>query len=502
MIRAKVTVGGRLWKTPMILGQFLENMGENIYGGLWDPTQPASNLLFGGVRKDVAELVKSLRPPIIRFPGGCAADYYHWRLGVGPREKRPTRPNYHWRWAGGGIGKPETYQFGTDEFLKFCRYVGAEPMITVNAGTGTPEEAAAWVEYCNGGRTSEHGRLRASFGHPEPWGVKYWCIGNEQWGPWERGASSPEEYGRKFLRYARAMRKVDPDIKLVACGLNWEFGESIWPLLLPSILLRPLYEPLRPFFNPTNWRNWNERLLRVAEDEIDILSLHDYFPDSMRLWSWRPKPTPENFYWIVTGNIKTELMLRRVQERVKIPVCLDEWNVRYDLPSHRRCNYSVAEGIYSACMLNSLLRIERLFCANYAQLVNALGMVITHERGAYLTPTGHIFRMYAETLRAWVIETCVESPTLTVRGLKANYVDAAATGDDKGISLYLVNRSYDEPAEVEVKGEIEKFLTVGIPGPFAINTPENPEHVKIEPGPIQNNKIILPPHTANCLLLR
>lgn len=486
----------------MILGQFLENMGDNIYGGLWDPRWPASDLWLGGIRKDVLELVKSLRPPIIRFPGGCAADFYHWRYGVGPREKRPTKPNYHWRWVDMGIGKPESYQFGTDEFLDFCKYVGAEPMITVNAGTGTPEEAAAWVEYCNGDRSTEYGRLRSSFGHREPWGVKYWCIGNEQWGPWERGGCSPEKYGQKFLRYAKLMRKVDPSIKLVACGLNLEWGEGVWPTLLPALLTRPLTNPLHPFFNPLNWRNWNERLLEVAGHEIDILSLHDYFPEVMHLWHWRPKPTRENFYWIVTGNIKTELMLRRVRGNINIPVCLDEWNIRYDLPSHKRWNSSVAEGLYSACMLNSLLRIKRLFCANYAQLVNALGMVITHERGAYLTPTGQIFKMYAETLRCWVIETYVESPTLTVRGWKASYVDAAATEDDRGISLYLVNRSYDEPAEVEVKGEIEKSLTVGTPGAFAVNTPENPEHVKIEPGLIQNKKIILPPHTANCLLLR
>ncbi len=501
MIEAKIQLGGRLWKTPMILGHFVENLGDNIYGGIWDPSQPPSNLWLGGIRKDVLELVKSIRPQVIRFPGGCAADYYHWKFGIGPRKSRPVKPNYYWRWSGSGIGKPESYQFGTQEFLMFCEAVGAEPMLTVNAGTGTPEEAAEWVEFCNGDPSTRWGRVRASMGRREPWGVKLWCIGNEQWMPLEKGSCSPEKYGEKFLKFARAMRRVDPDIKLIACGLGIPWGESVWAQLLPCLLLRPLFEPLRPLFNPLNWKDWNRRLLKIAGHEIDALSIHDYFPDVMRLWHWRPKPTEENFYWVVTGNIKTERMLLRVQEEVEVPLCLDEWNVRYDLPSHRRCNYTVAEGLYTACMLNSLLRIKNLLCANYAQMINALGSIVTHESGAYLAPPGVVFRMYAENLRDTVLEVRVNSPEIETRSLRAPVVDAAAVEDRRGTSVFIVNRSYSESVTIRLKEEARETFTVGTAGPWAANSPSNPDLVGIERNKVKVRKdvLIIPPHTANCI---
>jgi len=502
MIEARISVGERLWKTPMILGQFLENMGDNIYGGIWDPSQPKENLWLGGIRKDVLELAKSVKPQIIRFPGGCAADYYHWQYGIGPRERRPVKPNYYWRWSGGKIGKPETYQFGTDEFLEFCKAVGAEPMITVNAGTGTPQEAAEWVEYCNGDSSTKYGRLRAKYGHRRPWMVKYWCVGNEQWGPWEKDSGSPEYYAKKFLKFAKAMRSVDPDIKLVACGLNVEWGERVWPQLLPTMLMRPIFNPLKPFFNPLNWRNWNERLLKLAGHEIDILSFHDYFPDTMRLWRWRPKPTPENYYWIVSGNIKTEKMLREMRRKLRVTVCLDEWNVRYDLPSHHRCNYTLAEGLYAACMLNSLLRIEGLFCANYAQFVNALGMIVTHEKGAYLAPPGQVFRLYALTLGEFVYEVQVDSPSMYSKVGKVTFslVDASATGNHT-ISLHVVNRALEE-ARIRLDEKAKEVLTVTGPEPFAFNTPEEPERVTISKRRANGKEVILPPHSASSIVLQ
>jgi len=374
-------------------------------------------------------------------------------------------------------------------------------MITVNAGTGSPAEAAGWVEYCNGGPSTQYGGLRASYGRRDPWGVKYWCIGNEQWGPLEKDSGSPEYYAQKFLRFAKAMRSVDPDIKLVACGLNLEWGEGVWPQLLPTLLIRPLFNPLKPLFNPLNWRNWNERLLRLAGHEIDILSLHDYFPDTVKLWRWRPKPTPENFYWIVSGNIKTERMLQQMRKKLKVTVCLDEWNVRYDLPSHRRCNYTLAEGLYTACMLNSLLRVEGLFCANYAQFVNALGMIVTHERGAYLAPPGQVFRLYAQTLGEFVYEVQVDSPTMRSEkgGVTFSLVDASATGGN-WISLHVVNRAL-EPARLKLDTGGRELLTVTGPEPFAANTPEEPERVTIARKKIRGREVVLPPHSSNAIVL-
>jgi alpha-N-arabinofuranosidase len=174
----------------------------------------------GGVRRDVFERIKLLKPAFIRWPGGNVAQDYHWLWGVGPRDQRVTWTNLSWK------NEPEPSDFGTDEFVAFARAVGAEPSITVNVeGRGaTVEEAAAWVEYCNGPATSKYGAMRAANGHPDPFGVKLWEVGNEIWGDWVRGHSDAETYARNYIRYAKAMRAVDPSIKLIAVGdnnMNW-----------------------------------------------------------------------------------------------------------------------------------------------------------------------------------------------------------------------------------------------------------------------------------------
>jgi len=164
-----------------------------------------------GFDPDVVRLLKALRLPLLRWPGGNFVSGYHWRDGVGPAATRPSRPNYAW----GGV-EPNT--FGTDEFLRFCRVVGCEPMICVNAGSGSPEEAAAWVEYCNGATNTPMGALRAANGHPEPYRVRHWEIGNELWGRWQFYWTTPEGYADRFDRFVRAMRAVDPTIQVYACG--------------------------------------------------------------------------------------------------------------------------------------------------------------------------------------------------------------------------------------------------------------------------------------------
>jgi alpha-L-arabinofuranosidase len=184
-----------------------------------------------------------------------------------------------------------------------------------------------------------------------------------------------------------------------------------------------------------------------------------------------------------------------------VTVCLDEWNVRYDLPSHRRCNYTLAEGLYTACMLNSLLRVEGLFCANYAQLVNALGMIVTHERGAYLAPPGQVFRLYAQTLGEFVYEVEVESPSAYSEVGKVTFslVDASATGN-RTVRLHVVNRALEE-AKVKLDTRAEELLTVTGPEPFALNTPEEPERVTISRRKVNGREVILPPHSTNTIVL-
>ncbi len=179
--------------------------------------QPADNL--NGADPDIIRLVRESHLPLLRWPGGNFASTYHWRDGVGPIEKRPTRPNYAW----GGI---EPNLFGTDEFIEFCRAVGCEPMICINAGSGTREEAAQWIEYCNGPATSRMGKWRAANGHPGPYNVKYWEVGNELWGHWQFNWTTATGYVDRYEQFVSAMLKADPSIKLLACGAPVLWGKS------------------------------------------------------------------------------------------------------------------------------------------------------------------------------------------------------------------------------------------------------------------------------------
>ena len=194
-----------------------------------------------GVRADVFERVKALEPAFLRWPGGNVAQDYHWHWGVGPRDERPNWTNLSWK------NEPEPGDFGTDEYIRFSRRVGAEPTLTVNVeGRGaTAEEAAAWVEYCNGPATSGTARCAPRNGHPEPYGVKYWEIGNEIWGDWVRGHSDAETYARNYIRYYDAMRAVDPSIRLIAVG--------------------------------DNDMEWNRTVLRTRGRDIDYLAIHHYY---------------------------------------------------------------------------------------------------------------------------------------------------------------------------------------------------------------------------------
>ncbi|HEV8427792.1 MAG TPA: hypothetical protein VGQ41_07765 [Pyrinomonadaceae bacterium] len=260
----------------------------------------------GGVRRDVFEKVKQLKPAFIRWPGGNVAQDYRWLWGVGPRDERVTWSNPSWK------NEPEPSDFGTDEFVAFARAVGAEPSITVNVeGRGaTVEEAAAWVEYCNGPATSKYGAMRVANGHATPFGVKFWEVGNEIWGDWVRGHSDAETYARNYNRYAAAMRAVDPSIKLIAVG--------------------------------DNDMEWNRAVLRGAGANIDYLAIHHYYGrremqgDSLNLMA-RPLFF-ERFYHEV------EQVLRELGLEGRVKLAINEWGL--DLPTERQ--YSMESALYGA----------------------------------------------------------------------------------------------------------------------------------------------------------
>lgn len=193
-------------------------MGRCIYGGLYDPTNTHGLIDASGFRTDVIDCFRELSVPVVRYPGGNFVATYRWQDGIGPREKRPKRPELAW------LGT-ESNQFGTDEFMAWCRAVGTEPYLCFNMGTGTLEDALAWVEYCNGERDTYWANLRRANGHEEPYNVKYWALGNEVWGPWQVEQDTKENYARKAVQWAKALKLLDPSLTLVLCGQD---GCSDW----------------------------------------------------------------------------------------------------------------------------------------------------------------------------------------------------------------------------------------------------------------------------------
>jgi alpha-N-arabinofuranosidase len=199
-----------------VFGGFIEHLGRCIYGGIYDEGSPLADAR--GFRTDVLALLRDLRLGVLRWPGGNFVSNYHWADGIGPKDARPRRPELAW-------GAEESNRFGTDEFLGYCAELGTEPYICLNMGTGSLEEALAWIEYCNGSGATQWAQRRRENGHPGPYRVRYWGLGNEMYGDWQVGALSAEEYVRTATRWARAIKMLDPDVVLVSCGMT---GWSDW----------------------------------------------------------------------------------------------------------------------------------------------------------------------------------------------------------------------------------------------------------------------------------
>jgi alpha-N-arabinofuranosidase len=372
-----------------------------------------------GVRADVAERIAALRPAFIRWPGGNVAQDYHWVWGVGPRDRRPTWANLSWK------NEPEPGDIGTDEFIRFSRRVGAEPTITVNVeGRGaTPEEAAAWVEYCNGPVSSRYGALRAANGHPEPYGVKYWEVGNEIWGSWVRGHSDAETYARNYERYFRAMRAVDSTIRFIAVG--------------------------------DNDMAWNRTVLRRVGTFIDYLAIHHYYGhDSTQRDTKRLMARPlflERFYRDVERAIREEVPGRVVR------LAINEWGL--DLPETRQ--HSMEAAVYGARLMNVLERAAPLVAMSaVSDLVNGWpgGVIQASRHGVFVTPLYYANRLYATRLGRYRLASSVEGPTFDVdaeqRGVP--WIDAVASraADGRTIHLKLVNADPTRAIEtrVDVRG--------------------------------------------------
>ncbi len=410
-----------------IFGGFVEHLGRCVYGGIFEPGSPLAGP--DGLRTDVLEASRRLRYSNIRYPGGNFVSAYRWRDGVGPVEDRPVRSDPAW-----DAIEPNT--FGTNEFIGFCRRLGAEPYLVVNCGDGDLREARDWVEYCNGTQPTALTRLRAQHGHPEPHRVRYWGVGNEVDGPWQVGFKTPAEYARSYLEFAKVMRWADPEIKLIASAVsNWE-GLAVERAQL---------------------------LLEEAPDHVDYLSIHWYVGDREGdLPAYLAVSELIEDRLVALEGLSRALTLKR-RPRPPIPIAVDEWNVWYRATPDARDpafngleeTYDLADALVVAMHLNAFIRhAASVRMANLAQLVNVIAPMVTTPDDLLLQTTYFPFELYSATAGSTAIDAWVSSDTFSGgQHLGVPYLDVSATLDERAraVSVFVVNRRLDGPSEVELR---------------------------------------------------
>jgi alpha-N-arabinofuranosidase len=421
-----------------VFGSFLEHLGRAIYEGIYDPKSKLSD--SNGFRKDVLEEIKKLGVPIIRYPGGNFVSGYNWLDGIGPKANRPAVLDKAWN-------SINSNEFGTDEFLAWCRLVGTEPLLGLNLGTGTAEQAAALVEYCNLEKGTRWSDLRRKNGIAEPYKVQKWCLGNEMDGPWQIGHMSAAEYGLKAADAARQMRYVDPSLKLVACGSS---GPG-----MPTYL------------------EWDREVLEQCYEYVDAISLHRYFTNA--------EETGGDSSKFLAMNLSMERQIDEVaavcdmvrghkRSPKKLWLSFDEWNVWYRARSGDAMNghrqgaphlleevYNLEDALLVGGLINSLIRkAERVQLACLAQLVNVIAPIMTNANGLLRQTIYYPYSWALEFARGAALELLVESSTYDVSGMGAvSYVDAAGTyqADTGKIALFLLNRDLAKAHQVEIVWE-------------------------------------------------
>jgi alpha-N-arabinofuranosidase len=425
----------------------------------------------GDVRPDVFEKIKQLKPAFIRWPGGNVAQDYHWMLAIGPRDERATWTNLSWK------NETESGDFGTDEFVAFARAAGAQPSITVNVeGRGaTVEEAAAWVEYCNGPASSKYGAMRAANGHSTPFNVKLWEVGNEIWGDWVRGHSDAETYARNLNRYAKAMRAVDPSIKLIGVG--------------------------------DNDMKWNRTVLRAAGADIDYLAVHHYYGqrelhgDPLNLMA-RPLHF-ERFYREV------EQLLRELGLEGRVKLAINEWGL--DLPTERQ--YSMESALYGARLMNVFERMGQLVeMSAVSDLVNGWpgGIIQAGRHSVFVSPIFLVNQLYNEHRGDVRLASTVNSPTFDTsrEGTNIPYLDVTVTrtADGKQIFIKAVNTSPTSALVTTINAEATRaeMQTISAPSLSASNNFVQLNAVSIQKIPIKSARpltVTLPKHSVSVIIL-
>jgi alpha-N-arabinofuranosidase len=450
---------------PRLFGSFVEHLGRCVYTGIFEPGHPEAGA--DGLRADVLALVRELGVTLVRYPGGNFVSSYRWEDTVGPVASRPRRLDPAWR-------SIETNQFGLAEFLSFVDRVGAQPLLAVNLGTRGIAEALELLEYVNHAGGTTRSDLRIAHGRTDPFGVRLWCLGNEMDGPWQVGHRSAPEYGQLAAATARAMKLIDPDLELAVCGSS---GRSM-----------------------STFGAWESTVLRHTYDSVDYLSMHAYYEerdgdrDSFLA-------SAEDFESMISDVVATcDHVRARLRSTKTIHVSVDEWNVWYlsrprgDEPPWREAprlleeSYTVTDAVVVGSLLIGLLRhADRVRIACLAQLVNAIGPIMTEPSGsAWRQTTFWPFSHVARFARGRSLQVHVSGPgrsTATYGTVSVLHAAAILDDDSGALTVFAVNRNQTAPLalRVELRGlrpnALVEHVVVADSDPDARNTAIKPDRV-------------------------
>ncbi|HEY4200299.1 MAG TPA: alpha-L-arabinofuranosidase C-terminal domain-containing protein [Devosiaceae bacterium] len=467
---------------PLIYGQFMARRRWVADEGLHDPRHPDAGP--DGLRRGVVEAVKETAPTIVRWPGGCTGTSYEWLDGVGP--ERPRVVDAHF---GYGVGNG----FGTAEFVNFCRQVGAEPHINLTTGTGDLREALAWLEYANLDTGTKWANLRKQHGHAEPFGVKYWQIGNEEWGPWEIGYTTAENNGARAREWAKSLKKLDPSIKVLALGGG----------------------------HPDDILDWTSQVVQEAGEHIDYVTQHRY-------WEFNSAAGIDNYDKMVSVGYVEEHLIKAVSGVIdlvayrrglkrKPRIAYTEWNCadtshRAMSPNWRPTSsqYRLVDALACAGFINAMQRqCNWVTLANFAQTLNVVGMLVVTPEAVLRETVFWALAMQRHHSGNIAIDAWTDCETFTADTgregkLDVPYLDVSATLDEatgrQFVSIVNTHRTEAIHTSIVVgKGSAARTYQLSHADPFVKNTFEAPETIKPLAGSAdcRDGKVslTLPPHS-------
>lgn len=433
---AKLYVNPKVKKghiNPELQGHFSEHLGRCIYEGIYvGENSEIPNV--NGMRTDVVEALKEIKVPVLRWPGGCFADEYHWKDGIGPKETRKKMINTHW----GGV--VEDNSFGTHEFMELCRQLGCKTYINGNVGSGTVQEMSEWVEYMTFDGVSPMADLRKENGHEEPWTVDYFGVGNENWGC--GGNMRPQYYGDLYRRYQTYVRNYDAEhpVAKIACGAN---GDDY---------------------------HWTDKVLETTFDHgtgyMDGLSLH-YYTLPTGNWSAKGSATgfdEEGWYSTLAKTLFMDTLIKQhgaimdqYDPEKKIGMIIDEWGTWYDVepgtnPGFLYQQNTMRDALVAGINLNLFNKhCDRVKMANIAQVVNVLqAVILTEGKKMIKTPTWHVFNMYKHHQDGELVESFIETKEIgTQESRVPNLTESVSVSADGKLHITLTNLSLEEASDIE-----------------------------------------------------